>query len=140
MIVAFLIFTIIAYIAAFFLEKVMNSLSLYYKTSVLLLFLGLSLFVFYDYFIGQKINRIVLNGLNSIGHDTYRILNDATHAIIFFAFISSILCFVSSIFEMKSKKQYANSTNTLLYITAIISISIFIFCSLFIVSGMGWTI
>lgn len=140
MIIAFLIFTIIGYVVAFFLEKAMRLFSPYYKASVVLLFLGLSLFVFYDYFIGQKINQILLNGVNDLSHDTYQTLNNATHGIIFFVFISSTICFVSSIFEIKSKKDKNNSTNVLLNITAIISISIFIFCSFFIISGMGWNI
>jgi len=140
MIIAFLIFMIMGYVGAFFLEKGMRLFSPYYKASVILLFLGLLLFVFYDYFIGQKINQMLLNGVNDLNHDIFQTLNNATDGIIFFVFVSSIICFVSSIFEIKSKNGKNNSKDILLKITAIISISIFIFCSFFIISGMGWTI
>ena len=138
MIAAFLILIIVTSLVIYFIEKMMASLSPYYKSSVLLLLFGLLLFIFYDYYIGQEIDKMLLNGVNTINESVYQLLNNSRRVIIFFIFFSSIICFVSSFIEVKSEGVTSENKN-FLYITAITGVSIFIFCCFFIVTGMGWT-
>jgi hypothetical protein len=132
-----LVLIICMYFFFLFFQKVTSASSIYYRSSVTILSFALFLFIYNDFYIDQRFNDLLLNGINNIGGNISEIIISSSRIIIFWISISSILCFVSSLIELKSNRE---TKKAIIYISLILSLIFFIFCLFFIVSGMGWTL